>query len=98
MPVGRFVPSGRTVMSHALISASERGLPRPGGSARAMPAPQAITRKAAAEIGLSVDMFDLPLGVDAPARETVVMLVRERQWACDRCLGLAASGDEFPPQ
>src|SRR4029450_8357153 len=89
------VPSGRTSMFHALMSASEMFLPRPGVSASATD-PNA-TESARERTSLCVDMFDLPFVVDGPAGEAVVVLVRESQWVGHRPLGLAARGDEFGP-
>src|SRR6266568_1550865 len=94
LPAGRLVPSGSTAMSQALMSASVIGLPRPGVSAIAVPAPKASTR-ASANSGLRVDMLDPPAAVDAPAGDAVVVLVGERQRACHRLLGLAARGHEL---
>src|SRR5215470_4189116 len=86
LPAGRPVPSGRMLMSHAAISASEIFVPRPGDWAKA--APQQ-TKRAAAIVRSSVDMFHLPLAVDRPAREAVVVLVGEGE-RIRRLLGLAA--------
>src|SRR5437588_5384184 len=83
-------------MSQGLMSASEIGFPSPGVSAKAMPEPS-ITR-APAQSTLRINMFDLPFTVDTPAREAVVVLVRECQRALDRRLGFAAGGDEFGAQ
>src|SRR5215467_6030715 len=94
LPGGRPVPSGRMLMSHAAISASEIFAPRPGDCADA--APQASVRVSSAR-GLSVDMFHLPLAVDRPAREAVVVLVGEREHV-RRLLGLAALRDELGAQ
>src|SRR6266545_409373 len=93
LPAGRPVPSGRMAMSHALMSGSEIGLPRPGVSATAAGAVQA---NAIASRSLRVDMLDLPVAVDAPARRAVVVLVGERKRAAHRRLGLAAGGDHDP--
>src|SRR5215471_21714425 len=58
LPAGSPVPSGRMLMSHAAISASEIFAPSPGDCADA--APQASVSVSSAR-GLSVDMFHLPL-------------------------------------
>src|SRR5262252_9355724 len=94
LPVGRPVPSGRMLMSHAAISASEIFAPRPGDCADAAPQASASARTAR---GLCVDMFHLPLAVDRPAREAVVVLVGEGE-RIRRFLGLAALGDELGAQ
>src|SRR5262245_43642061 len=94
LPTGRPVPSGRMAISHALMSASEIGLPSPGVSAIAAGALQASAITSRSE-SLRVDMFDLPLAVDAPAGGAVVVLVREGERATQRGLGLAAGGHEL---
>src|SRR5882672_902030 len=63
LPAGKPVPSGRMLMSQAVMSASEIRAPSPGVCAS----------------GLSVDMFDLPFAVDRPTREAVVVLVGEAE-------------------
>src|SRR5262249_57606125 len=87
------VPSGSASMFHALMSASEMFLPRPGVSANA--ADPNASESARERTSLCVDMFDLPFVVDAPGREAVVVLVRESQWIGHGPLGLATRGDEF---
>src|SRR5262249_24175968 len=90
------VPSGRTAMSHALVSASEMVLPRPDVSARAADPNASVS---ATEMRrLRVDMLDLPFAVDTPGGDAVVVLVRERQRTGDRLFGLAAVGDELRAQ
>src|SRR5215217_6049906 len=87
------------VMSQALMSASLIGFPSPGFSAQAAPAANAAaSSRTPATSGLRVDMLDLPLGVDAPAGEAVVVLIGERQGVADRRLGLAACRDEVGAQ
>src|SRR5436309_13673088 len=81
-------------MFQAVMSASVIDWPRPSVSAKAVPAPKTST-KAEARTGLCIDMFDLPIARDAPARSAVVVLVGERQRACHRLLGLAARGHEL---
>src|SRR4029077_1924393 len=97
LPAGRLVPSGRTAMSHCLMSASVSGLPRPGDCANAVPAPKASTRPAAA-ITLRVDMLDLPFVVDGPACGAVVMLIGERERRRDRVHGFAPLRHEVGAQ
>src|SRR3954447_24664192 len=81
-------------MFQAAISPSAIGLPRPGVSASALPAPKLQTTPTASS-SLRVDMLDLPFAVDTPAGDAVVMLVRERERSCDGLLSLAAGGDEL---
>src|SRR5882672_2605169 len=94
LPAGKPVPSGRMLMSQAVMSASEIRAPSPGVCASAAPEP---TRSAQTASGLSVDMFDLPFAVDRPTREAVVVLVGEAE-RIRRFLGLAALGDELGAQ
>src|SRR5215471_7119229 len=93
LPAGKPVPSGRMLMSHALISASEIGFPSPGGSASAAGAAtaSASTRE---EVALSIDMLDLSLVVDRPAREAVVVLAGESEHV-GYLRGLAPLGHEL---
>src|SRR3954466_12811122 len=86
------------VMSQPLMSASLIGLPSPGFSAHAAPAPSAAASRTPATSGLRIDMLDLPLGIDAPAGEAVVVLVGKRQGVTDRRFGLATGGNEIGPQ
>src|SRR5437867_3452324 len=81
-------------MSQALMSASEIDLPRPGVSASAVLAPNA-SKSAREMICLHVDMFDLPLAVDGPARDAVVMLVGECERVGERRAGLSTHGDKL---
>src|SRR5260370_4401871 len=81
-------------MFQDVMSASVIGLPSPGVSATAVPAPKAST-KASAKTGLCIDMFDLPVAPDAPAGNAVVVLVGERQRACHRLVCLTACGHEL---
>src|SRR5262245_43756908 len=93
LPGGRLVPSGSTSRFHALMSASEMFLPRPGVSANAAdPNASESTRD---KTRLCVDMLDLPFAVDAPGGAAVVVLVRESQWVGHRPLGLATRGDKL---
>src|SRR6266705_4833618 len=77
------------LMSLGLISDSAIGCPSPGPSAIAMPEPSASAKRAAADRCLGVNMFDLPVAVDRPAGDAVVVLVREAQHVRD-LLGFAA--------
>src|SRR5260370_11582887 len=93
LPAGRLVPSGSTEISHALMSASDSGLPRfgdgtPAFCATATPVPNA-SAAARAKTGLRVEMFDLPFAFDAPTGDAVVVVVREPQTAHERVLRLA---------
>src|SRR5256885_1598647 len=91
-PIGRPVPSGMMLMSHAAISAGSRGIPRFGPAEKA--ALEARPSARAMAESLCVDMFHLPFAVDRPAGEAVVVLVREPQHVRD-LLGLAALGHEL---
>src|SRR5438552_16803835 len=93
LPGGKPVPSGITAMSQALMSASEIGFPSRGVWASAAPEPKTSARTKA-RTSLSVDMFDLPIAADPPARDAVVVLVGERENIRTRLLGLAPPGDE----
>src|SRR5262249_56240709 len=84
------------LMSHALISASEIGFPSPGGSASDGSAAKASASRREG-VALSIDMLDLSLVVDRPAREAVVVLVGEPEHVGD-LRGLAALGDELRAQ
>src|SRR5258708_25093327 len=102
LPAGRLVPSGSTAMSQPLMSASESGLPRfgdpgPGLCANAAPALSA-NAAARATNGLRIDMLDLPIALDAPAGEAVVVLVREGERGRERLLGLAPRRHELGAQ
>src|SRR5947209_1140705 len=81
-------------MFQTVMSASVIGWPRPGVSATAVPAPKPST-KARSKTGLCIDMFDLPIARDAPARNAVVVLVGERQRACHWLIGLTARSHEL---
>src|SRR2546429_676983 len=89
-------------MFHAAMSASVMGLPRPGVSALAVPAPKAPAAKArataAAKRDLRVDMLDPPVAVDAPAGDAVVVLVGEAQRVGDWLVGLSPRRHELGPQ
>src|SRR5580692_11064887 len=69
LPFGNPVPSGRMLMSQLAIAASSRGLPRCGVSASDTVAVVASRSEAARRMRLRVDMLDLAVGCDAPARD-----------------------------
>src|SRR5262252_8563824 len=94
LPAGSPVPSGRMLMSQTAMSASEIFAPSPGDCADAAPQASASARTAR---GLCVDMLHLPLAVDRPARDAVVVLIGEGE-RIRRFLGLAALGDELGAQ
>src|ERR1700751_2656102 len=76
LPGGRFVPSGRTAMSHCLMSVSDSGLPRPAFCAAAGRAQNKSARGSASVTSdLCIAMLDLPLAVDGPTGEAVVVLI-----------------------
>src|SRR5258706_1726990 len=91
-PVGKPVPSGWILMSHAAMSAGSSGIPRFGPAEKA--ALEARPSASAMAGSLCVDMLHLPFAVDRPAGEAVVVLVREGQHVRD-LLGLAALGHEL---
>src|SRR3982075_1572845 len=71
-PDGRPTPSGPMLMSHGAISAGEIGCPNCGAWARAADATVSIDMQAA--MPLSVNIAGLPLLVDAPACDRVVVV------------------------
>src|SRR5437899_12073970 len=81
-------------MSQALMSASEIGFPSRGVWASAAAEPK-TTARTKARTSLSVDMFDLPIAADPPARDAVVVLVGEREKIRNRILGLAPHGHDI---
>src|SRR5262249_49991052 len=84
-------------MFQAAISASLIGLPRPGVSATAGPAPNPkVSERANSEI--RVNMFDASRAINAPAGDAVVVLVGESQRVRHRLVGLAARGNELGTQ
>src|SRR5262245_57623629 len=92
-------------MSQALMSFSVIGWPRPTdcpspflSAANAMLDASAIAVTAARDSFLGVDMFDLSLGVDAPAGDAVVVLAVEAERVGDGLERFAARGHEFLPQ
>src|SRR5215472_10941702 len=88
-PGGKPVPSCRTLISHAALSAASIGLPRLGPSAKAGPATTNSASPSVGIIALSIDMLDLPRAVNRPAGDGVEVLVQYRPDRRD-CLQLAA--------
>src|ERR1700751_3831845 len=97
LPGGRLVPSGRTAISHCLMSLSVSGLPRPASCARAAPAARANARTDAARI-LRIEMFDRSCAVDCPAGDAVVVLIGESERGRDRSARLPAHGHKLGPE
>src|SRR5215471_1257547 len=97
LPGGRLLPSGRTVMSHCLMSLSVSGLPRPESCARAVPAANTNARTSAATI-LRIDMFDLSCAVDRPAGDAVVVLIRKTERGRNRSACFATHGHKVGAQ
>src|SRR5262245_8535740 len=93
LPGGKPVPSGWMLMSQAAISLGVIGLPRFGLLPDAALEPRANAQATAVLQTLCVNMLHLPLAVDRPARDAVVVLVRKRQDGWD-LLRLAALRDE----
>src|SRR5258706_16479593 len=93
LPDGSPAPSGMMLVSHAAISSGATCLPRLGPPAGALghAASASTTAKPAK---LRVNMFDLPLAVDCPTRDAVVMLVGKNGNRRYR-FQLAAMGHEF---
>src|ERR1700674_2072399 len=93
LPDGSPAPSGMMLVSHPAISSGTTSLPRLGPSAGALAhAPSASTTAKPAR--LRVNMFDLALAVDCPARDAVEMLVGKSGNRRHR-FQLAAMGYEF---
>src|SRR5262245_8240066 len=86
LPGGSPAPLGMTWTSQAAMSASEIGLPSLGVCASAAPQPSASP--SARTAGLGVNMAHLPVAVDRPARDAVVVLVHEAERVGDRLLRL----------
>src|SRR5262245_43786377 len=94
LPGGRPVPSGRTLMSQAAISAGVSGFPRLGACATAVLEPRTSVSKTAYLRSLRVYMLHLPRALDGPSCDRVVVLAREaghRRCSC----GLAAYRHKF---
>src|SRR4030095_16891199 len=80
LPGGKPVPSGKMLMSQAVISAGSIGFPRFGAWAKAALEPKESARtKVVIEI-LRIDMFHLPIALDRPGRDAVVVLTREARY------------------
>src|ERR1700704_5295673 len=84
-----------TGMARGASSAPVIGLPRLGVSASAAPA--ATASAVPARISLRIDMLDLPIGADGPARDRIEVLAREAEDR-RRPRSLAARGDEVGAQ
>src|SRR4029077_20649624 len=97
LPGGRLVPSGRTAISHCLMSLSVSGLPRPASCAAAALAVSAKARADAARI-LGIDMFDRSRAVDRPAGDAVVVLIGESERGRNRSTRFAAHGHKIRAQ
>src|SRR5256886_7337752 len=92
LPAGKPVPSGKMLMSQAASSAGSIGLPRFGPWAKAALEPRAS--RAAKIRGLRVNMFHLPIALDRPSRDAVVVLAREARYG-GNLRGLAARGHDL---
>src|SRR5207244_5716008 len=92
LPAGKPVPSGKMLMSQAASSAGSIGLPRFGPWAKAAFEPRAS--RAAKIRGLCVNMFHLPIALDRPSRDAVVVLAREARYG-GNLRGLAARGHDL---
>src|SRR5258707_14373012 len=84
LPGGSPLPSGPMLMAQSARSASLTGLPRPGSSAAMVEAPPsasaseiAAVRRLTVGMRLTVDMLDLPFGIDRPAGDDVHVPHRE---------------------
>src|SRR4051812_35443781 len=97
LPGGNPVPSGMAVILQAAISASVIGLPSLGDSAATATEPS-VTARETASSGLRVNMLDLPVAADAPAREAVVVLIGKGHRVGHRFLGLAPGRHELLAQ
>src|SRR2546430_4662409 len=93
LPGGKPVPSGKMLMSQAVISAGSIGLPRFGAWAKAALEPRESARTKAVIGILRINMFDLPLVVDRPARGAVIVLARKGRYGRDLCRLAAQSHD-----
>src|SRR3989442_15152132 len=96
LPGGKPAPSGWMLMSQAAISAGPIAFPRFGPSAKAGLQTRASTSTTAKLSRSRVDMRDLPLAVDRPARDAVVVLARKGRGGRDRSR-LAAVGHDLSP-
>ena len=74
------MPSGKMLMSQAVISAGSIGFPRFGAWAKAALEPKESARtKVVIEI-LRIDMFHLPIALDRPGRDAVIVLARKARY------------------
>src|SRR5690348_9890107 len=94
LPGGKPVPSGKMLMSQAAISAGSIGFPRFGAWAKAALEPRESARTKAVIGILRINMFDLPLVVDRPARGAVIVLARKSRYGRD-FRRLAAQGHDL---
>src|SRR4029434_620356 len=83
LPGGKPVPSGKMLMSQAAISTGSIGFPRFGAWAKAALEPRESARTKAVIGILRINMFDLPLVVDCPARGAVIVLARKSRYGRD---------------
>src|SRR2546421_12705859 len=72
-PIGRPVPSGSILMSHAAMSGGSNRIPSVGPAARGAPEPGPGGRAIAGSLG--VDVFLLPFAGDPPHRGHVLGVV-----------------------
>src|SRR6266850_3298108 len=94
LPGGKPVPSGKMLMSQAVISAGSSGFPRFGAWAKTALEPRESARTKAVIGILRINMFDLPLVIDRPARDGVVVLARKSRYGRD-FRRLAAQGHDL---
>src|SRR5215470_18821142 len=94
LPPGSPVPSGRTLISQAAISAGLSGFPRFGACPRAALALNAIAKTTTHARMSGIHMLHLPRPFDRPTRNRVVVLA----WKCGDgryTLGLSSDGYEL---
>src|SRR5215475_2050838 len=94
LPGGKPVPSGKMLISQAVISAGSIGFPRFGAWAKAVLEPKQSARIKAVIKILRINMFDLPLAVDRPTRGAVIVLTRKSGYGRDFCR-LATHGHDL---
>src|SRR5262245_26159207 len=94
LPGGRPVPSGKTVMFHAAMSAGVSGRPRFGVCAKAAVEIRASAIPATQAPSLRVHMLHLSIAIDRPTRNGVVVLVRKCR-DCGNSRGLATDSDKI---
>src|SRR5580704_19021006 len=97
LPGGKLLPSGSTLMSQGLMSASLTGLPRCGLSAANAPEAKASATRRATARGLNIDMLDLSGARNPPCGEAVVVLVGKAEHV-GHFLGFAAHGNKIGAQ